>query len=1179
MKINFWKNKITKLGFVIMGVGTLILSTVTLGNLYATYDKKVSEKSAFALKENVKGQTFPVSALCTTAALGSDINAFADTDIDCKRVLSIKDKSELTLLNNIFVKAVPIAPPTKKTILTFNIPSIQTENTTFSQLLFYDENGDLIPASNYNIVHSSGITQVTGSNPLITIDKSSSDATITITFTNPIVISKFTLENLNGNVTLGVLSTGTREAEILYQVDPSRVLDSTHNQFEVDTSKTASGRGPSTIKFTLSPTITKTSNISATELPRYQEIKLFDENNSEISPNDFNFLTRDEEEQTIIDISFSGTPKTITKVQFVGLNGEIKVDTEMKFIVPASQNIEIINNSYTVRENALDPSIKDLDKLEFVTEKYRNLSRLKKITLFNETDDEMGYTVREYDTNYGSWSQGKCESLLECSRALLSYDEKQNGLNLAEPSYFALESFDDIKKISVSANNVKVYVAYVSKSNFNFEGNVDWQEVVVNKIGTTNRSEEIERTNEKELLALKCETALLSLYHWGLESSCDLILQLLPYFNNSLTSLDPIVNLTLKSRSIETYPWWDIQKLEFDANEETSLTLDFDSYESDNESFMSFFTVYFKKFIDKNAETLKKLYIKGPMPSTISVFLSKFTGLKELTIDGAEISNFEFLTTLSNLEKLTIHNTYLSSTEKLLEGSSSYTDIDLSHNIINEISANAFSGLTSLVNLNLSNNMITTLDSSVLPTGPVLKTLNFSNNNLTSIPNLTSLVGLEKVDFGNNMITSVPSGLVSLNSLKTLIVNDNQLTTLPIASTPSNLIKLDIRNNPITYFENDFGLTSAHPNLTSLSIGGATYELNIDANDTKYEELLDYIRTNASRLKELRIENMNLLNSTVTALLTEMANLNSLQLDILSFANNQLQNFNNSTQEVPTSLKELDLSDQNGLSILPSFITKLTNLEKLNLANNSFITIQKIDLPNTLKMVDISGNELTNFQVIKNLKGVEEIRAINIPILQLSSQDYMDLENYFSKNTKLIVSSDSFNARELYAARNFYKIKNFSLYLLDANKEQKKVDFYQQFMLVFESSVIKQLRDQLRIDRITDKEVYDYLDDDKRIFYSRPSVDLMSLKDNFDLDNYLLKAQESLKNIAKDIQIATQKTEIDNAFEQVKSRTISVNNNLIIAVTLVSLILFANVAIIGYVFWKNVKKKKRLEKK
>ncbi|XP_078399637.1 leucine-rich repeat and transmembrane domain-containing protein 1 [Cetorhinus maximus] len=102
--------------------------------------------------------------------------------------------------------------------------------------------------------------------------------------------------------------------------------------------------------------------------------------------------------------------------------------------------------------------------------------------------------------------------------------------------------------------------------------------------------------------------------------------------------------------------------------------------------------------------------------------------------------------------------------------------LDLSNNIISNLSSNTFDGLHNLLNLNLANNSINYMDNKILHATQNLKQLDLSFNNLTSLPeglfknqkNLTWL-GMHQ----NRLHQLDTTHLDSLSNLQVLLLQKN----------------------------------------------------------------------------------------------------------------------------------------------------------------------------------------------------------------------------------------------------------------------------------------------------------------------------------------------------------------------------------------------------------------------
>ena len=1158
------KNKYQSIKLILSFIILISAGAVTIILPNALSNVKAKEITKKTLITSEKTKTFGLSTLCAADAYESNVEEFLNSAIDCKKVLNVGSKSELLNTKNGFIKVVPSVPKAKQIKLTLTVPNAAENNeTSFTGIKVYDPNNEVITGVNFS---SRNITNRSGR---YFISKTTTNAMITLALTAPKIVSKIIFDDLQNDLVATTQMFAEHNEEIRNLAKGKTSLNSVVNATSIQFDENIDAGTRLVLDFN-STLFEKSTAV----LPNYQSISLYDENDILIATSEYSISTVAASTNGIskMTITFQNEKK-IKRVQFNNFEGKLSVKAQIDKIIPAGET-KFYQKSYRVNESFDEQGLINLNDFTTVEDEAKFLSKLQSVTLLNNNDEVVPFSVTAAKTSFTKdVSIETCETNLECTIALQPRgDSLRNGINLTDTSYFAINSLHDFSKMKVIGDNVKIYFTWTTSENLNFDGIQDWQEVDVTAIENKDNPQLIFMNSDAlldETIKFNCKKALKGISQWALPKACDFLTQVLPTTNEELTNYGNPTSLSFKATRITEYPWWDIQKILFNENANTMLELDFESYISSNIAFNNNLSFYIENLFKNNAERLDKLVIKGPLSSSIATHISKLTSLSELVLDGAQVNDFNFLNTLSNLKKITIMNTELEDVSNLLEGSLNITDINLSNNLIKTIPNSAFSGLTNLVSLNLSNNMINQIEEGSFPSGSTLFSLNLANNQIENLPSIASLTNLQELNIGNNKISLIPSGVVALSSLRKLIANNNLLTLTPISSTASSLEELDISNNPITSFPTN--LATMHPALKRISFGGS-YELNKDANNSAYQNLISYLNAAGSNLTSLKLEGMNLLNSTVSDLLIALANLSNLQLEVLSLKDNQLTNFSRTTQAIPTTLKELNLANQNGLSIIPKFIEDLTALEKLDVSNNSFSTIQKLNWPSSLKEINVSSNPLSSYAPLINLAGIETIIATSLGTTSIGADDYISFADGFESKVNIIISDSAFEPQALYDSQIPFKLSKINL-MLGIN-ERKKVDFFDQYLHVYEDISIRSLRDQLRLDNFKTSEVINYVDDTKRIFYSRPVLDYKSISDNDSLETYLDSTLAVLSNVAKKFQLDNQMKEVKNGIIETNNVSVSSNTSLIVASTLVVLLILTNSGLAFFYFFRKKKAKK-----
>jgi internalin A len=213
--------------------------------------------------------------------------------------------------------------------------------------------------------------------------------------------------------------------------------------------------------------------------------------------------------------------------------------------------------------------------------------------------------------------------------------------------------------------------------------------------------------------------------------------------------------------------------------------------------------------------------------------------------------------------------------------------------------------------------------------------LNISGNQLEPLPDwIGSFSSLQFLNLRHCGLKSLPETMKNLSGLRTLCLGANGLSALPEwLGGFAALEKLDISANELYLIPEFIGNLK---NLTSLDLGHSGEWENITVNFwrsffnekiNKLDKLPDFL-TKLPRLISL--------NLGFTALKSLPDCLRALRLESLKINNNELT-------EIPewlgtmTDLRELDLSGNVEIKYLPNSLSRLCNLEGLNITNMPII--------------------------------------------------------------------------------------------------------------------------------------------------------------------------------------------------------------------------------------------------
>lgn len=190
---------------------------------------------------------------------------------------------------------------------------------------------------------------------------------------------------------------------------------------------------------------------------------------------------------------------------------------------------------------------------------------------------------------------------------------------------------------------------------------------------------------------------------------------------------------------------------------------------------------------------LESLTMENVPIETLQI-LSSMTQLNSLTIRGCPLSatDLRFIAILPSLERLTLNNCALTNISSL-ENASRLVYLDLADNTIKDLSGLSF--MDKLTELNLSGNALTNL--SPLSALGNLTILNVSYNSLTSIAPLFACPKLSVLNAANNMIAEIPV-FADPTILTELVLTSNELSAIDALANYTSLKGLGLAYNQIS---------------------------------------------------------------------------------------------------------------------------------------------------------------------------------------------------------------------------------------------------------------------------------------------------------------------------------------------------------------------------------------------
>lgn len=220
--------------------------------------------------------------------------------------------------------------------------------------------------------------------------------------------------------------------------------------------------------------------------------------------------------------------------------------------------------------------------------------------------------------------------------------------------------------------------------------------------------------------------------------------------------------------------------------------------------------------------------------------ISKLSCLQELVLEGIEADHFQQLSSLGQLQSLTVRSCSLSAADLSAIGKLTELEALVLHDCglsnIEELSS-----LSRLTTLDLSRNAIR--DVTPLSFMSELITLDLSNNALGNLSALSNLKQLQQLDVSNNALTSL-APLATCSALSTLQASGNQLISFPAFPDTTKLTVLDVSNNDLTSVEQ----IALYTNLTTLDISSNALTSILELSTLSSLETLDFSRNQVTAL-------------------------------------------------------------------------------------------------------------------------------------------------------------------------------------------------------------------------------------------------------------------------------------------------------------------------------------------
>lgn len=486
-------------------------------------------------------------------------------------------------------------------------------------------------------------------------------------------------------------------------------------------------------------------------------------------------------------------------------------------------------------------------------------------------------------------------------------------------------------------------------------------------------------------------------------------------------------------------------------------------------------------------DNLKYLYLDNNRLEFLDLnFSNAFQKLQNLSLENNYIKfiSYDFLSNLFSLNDLNIRNNELREVKfdpnLWLNKSWELNNLILSHNRLGNISF-GYDSIKMVVKLDLSYNHLKILDKESFNYMTNVKIL-FLNNNRIKLLNediFFNLTSIESIDLSFNLIETLPSYLFNnLENLRDLNFEFNSIKKIEKNSMINlkNLNNLNLGNNQIEKIQNDLNLNCKDKiiiyfqNNNISSIDNKTfYGFNKIGQLYLYIKKAELIRPfsffsfkiakvlylNENGLKEIEpwafygLEKLNYLylRRNRLTVLRENTFRGLYNLDILDLSENNIYEIEKEAFNDIENLIALNLNG-NFLESIPLEITKIENLQKLYLSNNSIKNIFSHSLGSlySLKSLFLDSNKISQIEKFsfENLIALSKISLSNNQIEKITEiyfESLSFLSNLNLKNNKIISVGNSFSDNYLFDLDLSYNSISNLDFFLPASLENLNLEF------------------------------------------------------------------------------------------------------------------------------------------
>ncbi|XP_060903699.1 transforming growth factor beta activator LRRC32-like [Labrus mixtus] len=341
-------------------------------------------------------------------------------------------------------------------------------------------------------------------------------------------------------------------------------------------------------------------------------------------------------------------------------------------------------------------------------------------------------------------------------------------------------------------------------------------------------------------------------------------------------------------------------------------------------------------------------------------------------------SNTKAFRSISRLRSLDISMNGLSddAVELYLRNKPSLDQLKLTGNALTRLSHNLFKESKGLRFITIDDNLISVIEKGTFEPLYQLEMLNLARNNLANICDF-KLHQLKYLNLSRNSVEFfVTLEDNHLYRLEVLDLSHNKLIYFPIVPKMNSLKYLYLQNNMVGALNSEATMVSEVNALYRAIMRERTVTKNNLHSNWRLMPLI-YIDLSYNHFRSFPLETLSLLSSLQTLNFSN----NCLQTIVWNIRNHSESGYHR--QLVFPSLKYLDLQSNGLVSVSPFFLKALTQIETLNLQDNSVqpcSTLEDLEISQTIQQIPLNTS-CVHFGQLRTLKHLN-LRENNVTVLR-----------------------------------------------------------------------------------------------------------------------------------------------------------------------------------------------------